>query len=212
MAASTKEARPFVVVGGGVAAVSCVQQLCKLLDVSHKVVMVCAGDDLKVSSLGARITEHLHDISVESHPALAFQHQMPNQQRQRFTLVRGAAVSVDVVSRTLSVKTSHGVELLHYHKLAVCTGAAPLVIAHSPHVLALRDTESVEALAGRLRTARRVMLVGNGGIALELVHALRDCALQVIWSLKGIIPTCACMARGEADHRWIRWLHREHVL
>ena len=40
-------------------------------------------------------------------------------------------------------------------------------------MLLLRDRDTVTGLAARLRHARRVAIVGNGGIALELVHALR---------------------------------------
>ena len=47
------------------------------------------------------------------------------------------------------------------------------VLADSPHVLTLRDRNSVAELAARLPAARKVVLVGNGGIALELAHALR---------------------------------------
>lgn len=38
--------------------------------------------------------------------------------------------------------------------------------------MTVRDTDSVDALRRRLATARRVLLVGNGGIAMELVGAL----------------------------------------
>jgi hypothetical protein len=47
------------------------------------------------------------------------------------------------------------------------------MLADSQHVLTLRDRDSVAELARRLPAARRVVLVGNGGIALELAHALR---------------------------------------
>ena len=41
-------------------------------------------------------------------------------------------------------------------------------------MLQLRDTDDVRALAARLNTARRVLLVGNGGSALELVCVPRE--------------------------------------
>ena len=47
------------------------------------------------------------------------------------------------------------------------------VLAGSAHVLTLRDRDSLADLAVRLPGARRVVLVGNGGIALELAHALQ---------------------------------------
>ncbi len=49
------------------------------------------------------------------------------------------------------------------HVLWVWVGARPRVLSESPHVLGIRDTESVAELASRLATARRVMVVGNGG-------------------------------------------------
>lgn len=47
------------------------------------------------------------------------------------------------------------------------------MVADSEHVLVLRDQDTVADLAVRLPLARRVVLIGNGGIALELAHALR---------------------------------------
>jgi len=46
-------------------------------------------------------------------------------------------------------------------------------LAAGPRVVVLRDRDTVAGLAARLPAARRVALVGNGGIALELAHALR---------------------------------------
>ena len=43
---------------------------------------------------------------------------------------------------------------------------------HNPHVVVLRDQSTIEALAKRLPGMRRVVLVGNGGIALEVAHSL----------------------------------------
>lgn len=51
-------------------------------------------------------------------------------------------------------------------------GAVPTLIADDPRVLGVRDTHSVRELAEHVARARRVAVVGNGGIALELVHAL----------------------------------------
>ena len=56
-----------------------------------------------------------------------------------------------------------------YKKLCICTGGRPNIIAELPCVIGIRDTESVQQLTSRLSKARRVVIVGNGGIALELV-------------------------------------------
>ena len=56
-----------------------------------------------------------------------------------------------------------------YKKLCICTGGRPKIIVEHPFVIGIRDTESVQQLKSRLSKARRVVIVGNGGIALELV-------------------------------------------
>lgn len=40
-------------------------------------------------------------------------------------------------------------------------------------MLVLRDQDSVEELSEKLRHARKVVLVGNGGIAMELAYPLQ---------------------------------------
>ena len=61
---------------------------------------------------------------------------------------------------------------LCYSKLCICTVVHPKLIATDTNIIGLRDNHSVEQLVDRLATARRVAVVGNGGIALELVHAV----------------------------------------
>lgn len=56
-----------------------------------------------------------------------------------------------------------------YKKLCICTGGTPNFITKHPCVLGIRDTHSVQQLKSKLSKARRVVVIGNGGIALELV-------------------------------------------
>ncbi len=68
----------------------------------------------------------------------------------------------------------------HRLKSQHCTVSQGLCVPGSalhPAVLTLRDTDSVGRLAARLRgppPCRRLLVVGNGGIALELVGALQQ--------------------------------------
>ena len=63
---------------------------------------------------------------------------------------------------------------ISFQKLVICTGARANVILRHPSVISLRDSDTVEVLRGRLlHSARRVAILGNGGISLELVHAVR---------------------------------------
>ena len=44
-----------------------------------------------------------------------------------------------------------------------------LIAEGHPHVVGIRDVESVREFQSRLQHARRIMVVGNGGIATEMV-------------------------------------------
>lgn len=47
------------------------------------------------------------------------------------------------------------------------------MILDHPNVIGLRDMDTVEYLINRLKNkVKKVAIVGNGGIALELVHAV----------------------------------------
>ena len=59
------------------------------------------------------------------------------------------------------------------------------VVADSEHVIVLRDQDTVADLQSRLHTARRAVIFGNGGIALELVHALRSIEASPLCSALG---------------------------
>jgi pyruvate/2-oxoglutarate dehydrogenase complex dihydrolipoamide dehydrogenase (E3) component len=59
-----------------------------------------------------------------------------------------------------------------YEMLCICSGAQPRIIASHPNVIGIRDLLSVADMTRRLSSARKVIIVGNGGIALELVHAV----------------------------------------
>jgi hypothetical protein len=59
----------------------------------------------------------------------------------------------------------------------------PKLINHdNPHVIGIRDTESVLSFQDRLKTCKHILLVGNGGIALELAHEIENC--KITWVVK----------------------------
>lgn len=76
-----------------------------------------------------------------------------------------------------------GEERVAYDRLCVATGAAPRPLLDHPGVVTLRDTASVERLAARLASARRVAVVGSGGVALELVGTLGG--VDLFWAVRG---------------------------
>jgi len=83
-----------------------------------------------------------------------------------FQWVQGTALGLDPEKRLLHIAGK--AELVPYDKLCICTGAQPRRLLDSPDVLVVRDIDSVVDLASKVESAKNVVVVGNGGIALEL--------------------------------------------
>lgn len=63
---------------------------------------------------------------------------------------------------------------VHYERLCICSGAQPKVITSHPNIISIRDLQSIADMTKRLSSARKIVVVGNGGIALELIHSVRN--------------------------------------
>jgi hypothetical protein len=113
----------------------------------------------------------------------------------RITLIQSSVQSINYSARTIQLGGKNLSLLLGYHsvnvlfvlffftardeiisfeKLCICTGASPKIVVSNPLVIAVRDTDTVEDLFCRLKTARTICIVGNGGIAVELVHLVSE--------------------------------------
>lgn len=67
--------------------------------------------------------------------------------------------------------------------LCLCNGARPKLIEdHSEFILGIRDTESVIQFSKKIKGSRRIVIVGNGGIATEIVHEVNG--LEIVWVIK----------------------------
>lgn len=76
------------------------------------------------------------------------------------------------VASTLPIALFSGGKELRFTQLCIACGASPDVILEHPLVLGVRDSHSIEELAARLTSDLPVLVVGNGAIAVELVHAV----------------------------------------
>eukprot|EP00891_Asterochloris_glomerata_P002918 jgi/Astpho2/2918/fgenesh1_pg.00050_%23_160_t len=113
-----------------------------------------------------RLTDHLEELEI-------VQRDLTSSAYPNLHVLQNAAAALDVVQLA-------GGDTLPYDKVCICSGATPKAVADHPAVLVLRDSDSVQAL--RLPGVRRLVLVGNGGIALELAHSLRG--VEVVWAVK----------------------------
>uniref|UniRef100_A0A3B4ZIR2 Pyridine nucleotide-disulfide oxidoreductase domain-containing protein 1 n=1 Tax=Stegastes partitus TaxID=144197 RepID=A0A3B4ZIR2_9TELE len=144
MAAKKEKTFKFVIVGGGIAGVTCVEQLTSQIP-SADVALITAGHHIKAVT--------------------------------NYKQVRGVMMRVKG-----SLETADG-RVFGYEKLCICSGGRPkLLTQDNPYVLGIRDTDSAQEFQKLLSKAKRIVVVGNGGIALELVYEVEGC--EVIWAVK----------------------------
>ena len=120
--------------------------------------------------------------------------------RVSLEFVQGTVVGLDVVRHEVRVTTGDGridrkgeeevvgVVSLSYDRLCVCTGSSPKRVLGSAEVVTVRDTDSVAGVAAMLEGAMiggeggRLVVVGNGGIALDVVANVRG--VDVCWVVR----------------------------
>lgn len=164
----------YVVVGGGIAGVTCAETLSSLCP-EDEILLITASPLIKAITNYKKITKTLEEFDVEERPNISLQSKCENVK-----VIQKSVKSLDAKSHVL--RLDDGEEVL-YKKICLCTGGRPKLIADgNPYVIGIRDTESVQEFQKRLSAARRVMVVGNGGIATELVYEIEGC--EVVWAIK----------------------------
>ncbi|XP_006889123.1 PREDICTED: pyridine nucleotide-disulfide oxidoreductase domain-containing protein 1 [Elephantulus edwardii] len=164
----------FVVVGGGIAGVTCAEQLATHFP-SEDILLVTASPVIKAVTNFKQVSKILEEFDVEEQPSTVLENRFPN-------------IKV-IESRVKQLKSEKHCILTEdgnqhaYKKLCLCAGAKPKLICEgNPYVLGIRDTDSAQEFQKQLTKAKRIMIIGNGGIALELVYEVEGC--EVIWAIK----------------------------
>ncbi|RXN05140.1 pyridine nucleotide-disulfide oxidoreductase domain-containing 1 [Labeo rohita] len=171
--ASEKQAT-FVIVGGGIAGVTCAEQIASQFP-SDEVYLLTASPLVKTVTNFKQVSKTLEEFDVEEQPSSVLEEKYPN-----LKVVQSAVKLLRAKEHLLQAENG---QTFHYKKLCICSGARPkLLTQDNPHVLGIRDTDSAQEFQKRLSKAKRIVVIGNGGIALELVYEVEGC--EVIWAIK----------------------------
>uniref|UniRef100_S4RLV9 Pyridine nucleotide-disulfide oxidoreductase domain-containing protein 1 n=1 Tax=Petromyzon marinus TaxID=7757 RepID=S4RLV9_PETMA len=179
MLAMDSRSAKYLVIGGGIAGVSCVEEIASLCP-DDDILLLTASPAVKSVINWRQVYGALEQFDVEERAGSHLEAAHPNVR-----VHLGTACRLDAARKYVHVKVVHtdAGEELAYERLCICTGARPKIVADgNPHVLGIRDTDSTQEFQKKLEKARRVVVIGNGGIALELVHEVRGC--DVIWAIK----------------------------
>ncbi|XP_064617758.1 pyridine nucleotide-disulfide oxidoreductase domain-containing protein 1-like [Liolophura sinensis] len=164
----------FVVIGGGIAGVTCAETL-SALSPEKKVILITASPLIKAVTNFQQLSKALETFDVVEKPSSSLQSECSNVE-----IIHASVTALD--SGKHIVETDAG-KTVKYDKLCICTGGKPkLICKDNPYVIGIRDTESVQAFQKKLSGSRRIVVVGNGGIATELVYEVQGC--EVVWAIK----------------------------
>ncbi|XP_016392034.1 pyridine nucleotide-disulfide oxidoreductase domain-containing protein 1 [Sinocyclocheilus rhinocerous] len=164
----------FVIVGGGIAGVTCAEQIASQF-VSDEVYLLTASPLVKTVTNFKQVSKTLEEFDIEDQPSSVLEEKYPN-----LKVLQSAVKLLRAKEHLLQAENG---QTFHYKKLCICSGARPkLLTQDNPHVLGIRDTDSAQEFQKRLSKAKRIVVIGNGGIALELVYEVEGC--EVIWAIK----------------------------
>jgi len=158
MANATPVACDYLIIGGGIAGTSCAQKLESDTE-AKSIIVLSAAPSLKIASHAVHLTRRLETFDVT-------ESSLADACNARVQVVLAHVEHVD--PKLHQVRTSDG-RVYQYGRLTVCSGARPVLVADHPHVIGIRDTESVADLSKRLHSARRIMVVGMVAVSLNLV-------------------------------------------
>lgn len=163
----------FLVIGGGIAGVSCIETLTFLCP-EEKIILVTESSLIKTVTNLVPLAKNICRFDIEERQADAL--------KGNLTVLTDRMVSINSSIKT--VVTEKGINI-KYKLLCLCTGARPKLIdqaADNPLVIGIRDTESVLEFQKRIKNSKRIVIVGNGGIASEIVYEIRNIAID--WVIK----------------------------
>ncbi|XP_053600510.1 pyridine nucleotide-disulfide oxidoreductase domain-containing protein 1 [Plodia interpunctella] len=181
----------YLVVGGGIAGVTCVETLA-ILHPEESLVLITASSLVKNVSNVSFLAKTIVKFDVNETEAISLQRIHPNLE-----IVYDSLKHIDSANKI--VLTDSGLKI-NYNVLCICTGGIPRLIADAKRcnrIFGIRDTESVQEFQDKLKAGRRMVIVGNGGIASEIVHATRG--IQKVWVIRDDYISATFIDPGAAE-------------
>lgn len=181
----------FLVVGGGIAGVTCVETLA-FLEPQKSILLLSESSLVKTATNVCAITKLLTDFDVKE-----INTEELTTHHSNVKVVHDTLIKIDDEEKIVLTKTNI---MIKFKYLCLCTGAEPKLIPNAAgyeEILAIRDTDSVNNLLNKLSHAKRVIIVGNGGIASELVYKVKN--IEIHWVIKDNYISSTFIDPGAAE-------------
>lgn len=181
----------YVVVGGGIAGVTCVETLA-ILHPEETLAIITASSLVKNVSNVSFYAKTIVKFDVNETEASSLMKVHPN-----LKIIYDSLKHVDTENQ---IAYTHAGDKIRYKTMCICTGGIPRLIRDShksKRILGIRDTESVIEFQEKLKTGRKMVIVGNGGIASEIVHATSG--IQKVWVIRDDYISATFIDPGAAE-------------
>lgn len=156
--------------------VTCVETLA-FLQPEEKIVLISESSLIKAVTNLFAITQTLTQFDIKETDA----HYLTNK-HSNVSVLHDKLVEINTEINIVKTENHHTIK---YKYLCLCMGAKPKLIpqaTNNPCVIGIRDTDSVDSFINKLVEARKVAIVGNGGIASELVYKINNASID--WIIK----------------------------
>lgn len=179
----------FVVVGGGIAGISCIETL-SFHCPAESIVLLTESPLIKSVTNLIALGKLLSRFDIEEKHVSS----LP----QNVRVVTDRLKEIDSLQNVI---TTENKQRIKYEYLCLCTGGRPRLIEqlseeNRKYVLGIRDTESVNEFQRRIQNSRKIVVVGNGGIASEIIYELKN--VEIDWVIKDEFVTQTFVDPGAA--------------
>ncbi|XP_076175133.1 pyridine nucleotide-disulfide oxidoreductase domain 1 [Ptiloglossa arizonensis] len=190
----------FAVIGGGIAGTSCIESI-GFLAPHVDTILITVSPLIKAVTNIIPLGKTLMQFNVEEKDTATL-----SKTNDSLKIIHDFVIKIDVPNKR--VLTRNG-RIINYKILCICNGARPKLIAeHNEFILGIRDTESVVQFSQKIKNSRRIIIVGNGGIATEIVHEVDG--IEMIWVIKDKHISATFVDPGAAEFFMDR-VHRTDV-
>lgn len=164
----------YVIIGGGIAGISCIETI-SILHENAPIALISSSSIIKAVTNVTPLTKMLSEFRVEEKTCDYVSSKYP-----ALHVVIDSAIRIDAERNRVIISSGRVIE---YEKLCICSGASPKIIQpQNEHIIGIRDTDSAKVLQDKLAGAKRILVVGNGGIATEIVYEIEG--VDIVWVIK----------------------------
>ncbi|KAL7052117.1 hypothetical protein ACKWTF_004772 [Chironomus riparius] len=165
----------FLIIGGGIAGVSCAETINFLLP-GEKIILLTESSLIKSVTNLVQLGKFSQRFDIQEIISKDFE--KPNIK----IITDELAI---IKSKTKEAITKGGLKI-NYNLMCICTGSRPKLVNFSDNVksyiIGIRDTDSVKEFQKRIKTSKRFGLIGNGGIASEIIYEIGN--IEIEWIIK----------------------------